>query len=126
MNNIGFLWFLLMIFMVMVYYFMYINDIRSLLLLVLIIVLLSLCTNNMNIILFLSLLIVSGFNILGQLSDSPSVEYHIWSKRNYKNEDGISLKEHTHIKQELLPNLPLPTDLQEMIDNWNKLRPSID
>lgn len=126
MNNIGFLWFLLMIFLIMVYYFMYINDIRSLLLLVLIIVLLSLCTNNMNVILFLSLLLVSGFNILGQLSEPPSIEYHIWSKRNYKNESGISLKEPTSIKPELLPNLPLPTDLQEMIDNWNKLRPSID
>lgn len=126
MNNIGFLWFLLMIFLIMVYYFIYINDIRSLLLLVFMIVILSLCSDNMNLILFLSLLFVSGFNILGQMTDPPSIEYHIWSKQNYKTEEGITLKENTTIEKEPMSNLPLPIDLQEMIDNWNKLRPSID
>jgi len=98
MNNIGFLWFLLLILIIMVYYFIYLNDIRSLALLALTIMLLSIINDNMNVVLFLSLLLVSGFNLLGELnSDTPTIEYHIWSKKNtFKKKD--FLKEKTPVQ----------------------------
>lgn len=128
MNNIGFLWFLLLILIIMVYYFIYLNDIRSLALLALTIMLLSIINDNMNVVLFLSLLLVTGFNLLGELnSDTPTIEYHIWSKKKYVQEEGLFLKEKTPVQSSfVIPNVSTGEDMQQMMYDWNKSRPSID
>ena len=128
MNNIGFLWVLLLITLIMIYNFMYIKDQRSLLLLIVLIFLFSLYSTNMNEILFMSLFIVCGFNLVQTLNvANTSVEYHVINRIKYINESGIFLKEKTSIQSEIYDK---PTeewlDIHQMIYNWNKSIPTID
>ena len=128
MNNIGFLLFLLFLTMSMIYYFMYINDQRSLLLLIVLIFLFSLYSTNMSDILFIALLIVCGFNLVQLLNvASPSTEYHIINRIKHINESGTFLKEKTSIQYEI-PYKPTEEwlDIQQIISNWNKSRPIVD
>jgi hypothetical protein len=82
----------------------------------------------MNVVLFLSLLLVSGFNLLGELnSDTPTIEYYIWSKKKYVQEEGLFLKEKTPVQSSfVIPNVSTGEDMQQMMYDWNKSRPSID
>jgi len=117
MNNIGFLWVLLFLNMTMIYYFMYINDQRSLLLWIVLIILFSLYSTHMNEILFSAAFIVCGFNLLGQWNTfSPLHEYPIIQRINEVVILNEPYYEPTHE----------PFDIQEMIYNWNKSRPIVE
>ena len=112
-----------------------IHDLRKLLLFIGLISLIRLYTNNMILVLSISLLIFFMLivvynlvsNIVSNLVSNSSVEYHILNRVKYINNDGIVLHEETCIKEEF-PYVPKNHwfDIQQMMFHINKLRPSID
>ena len=128
-ESISFLWFLLLLTLITISYFMYMKDNTSLLLIIVSIIFLRLYTPNMNIILFVSLFIVSIFNMMSLMNvEQKSVEYHILNRVNYKNESGTLLKEKTTIHNEEIVYTHKDDwlDMNHIIYNWNKTRPIID
>lgn len=108
-----------------------IHDLRKLLLFIGLISLIRLYTNNMILVLSISLLIffmlIVVYNLVSNLVSNSSVEYHILNRVKYINNDGIVLHESTYIKEEF-PYVPKNDwfDIQQMMFHINKLRPSID
>jgi predicted membrane protein len=108
-----------------------IHDLRKLLLFIGLISLIRLYTNNMILVLSISLLIffmlIVVYNLVSNLVSNSSVEYHILNRVKYINNDGIVLHEETCIKEEF-PYVPKNHwfDIQQMMFHINKLRPSID
>ena len=108
-----------------------IHDLRKLLLFIGLISLIRLYTNNMILVLSISLLIffmlIVVYNLVSNLVSNSSVEYHILNRVKYINNDGIVLHEETYIKEEF-PYVPKNHwfDIQQMMFHINKLTPSID
>ena len=86
----------------------------------------------MIIILFVTMIFVSGYNIIPSMTKySPTkyVEYHILNKTKHINEKGINIKEVTLITQEdpiKYEQINAWIDIQHITSTWNKLIPSID
>ena len=111
---------------------LYINDLPKLLLFIFLITILRIYTMNMIVVLSLSLFLFISFNIFIILLKSLNIsnhsfEYHILNRVKFINNDGLLLNEKTYIKQELpYINKNEWLDIQQMIFNYNKLRPIID